>query len=357
MNASLGTAPGGFSTAGGVNGLVAGASSSALSVALNTATAGSFGGPVTVSFVSSGAGTTGAADAALGSQTVNLSGRVYTPAVAQVNTPVVDFGIVHRGDVVATRNVSVTNAAAIAAPNDELRGSIASAGLPFSAGGTLGGLAAHATDTTTFQVGLNTGNAGVFNGSATASFVSHNGEMADLALGSTTVSLKGQVNNYAEASFIKVDGSGSVSKVGNTYTLDFGSLALGAADLTGTLGILNSALGPADLLRGSFDTSGVGPEFLLSGFTSFAGLASGAGQGGFSITLDSATLGAFEDIIVLHAFGSNASGFDAALTDTTLVLRGNVQAVVAVPEPGTYLLMLGGLVLVLLRRERGRTAA
>ena len=110
-----------------------------------------------------------------------------------------------------------------------------------------------------------------------------------------------------------------------------------------------------DLLRGSFDISGVGSGFLLDGFTSFAGIAAGFSKGGFSITFDSATLGVFEGSVVLHSFGSNASGFDAALTDTTLVLRGDVLAV-AVPEPGTYLLMLGGLLLVLARRERGRTA-
>jgi hypothetical protein len=354
MNASLGAAPAGFSTTGSVTGLVAGASSSALSVGLNTATAGSYSGPVIVSFVSSGAGTTGAADVAVGSQSVNLSGRVYSPAVAQVNSAAVDFGIVHRGDVVASRNVSVTNAAAIAAPNDALRGSIVSAGLPFSASGTLGGLAAQATDATTFQVGLNTTNAGVFNGSATASFVSHNAEMADLALGSTVVSLKGQVNNYAEASFIKVDGSGTLSKAGNTYTLDFGTLALGGLDLKAGLSMVNSAVGPADLLRGSFDLADIGPAFVVDGFGSFAGLAAGASQGGLHIDFDSATLGSFEDVIVLHAFGSNASGFDAALADTRLVLRGNVIAV-AVPEPSTYLMMMGGLLLLVLVRRGKRS--
>ncbi len=93
----------------------AGASSSALGVRLNTAAAGSYGGPVALGFVSSGAGTTGAPDQALASQNVTLSGTVYTPAVAQVNTPVVNFGIVHKGDVAAAKNVSVTNAAAVAA--------------------------------------------------------------------------------------------------------------------------------------------------------------------------------------------------------------------------------------------------
>jgi hypothetical protein len=38
---------------------------------------------------------------------------------------VVDFGIVHKGDTVSARNVSVTNAAPVAAPNDDPRGSSA----------------------------------------------------------------------------------------------------------------------------------------------------------------------------------------------------------------------------------------
>ena len=169
----------------------------------------------------------------VGGQAVNLSGRVYTPAVAQVNTTIVDFGIVHRGDTVATRGVSVTNAAAIAAPNDVLRGSIVSAGAPFSATGVLASVGAQASDATSFQVGLNTGSAGLFNGSASASFVSHNGEMSDLALASTLVALTGQVNNFAEASLGKAGGSGTLSKAGTTYTLDFGTLALGGARVQG----------------------------------------------------------------------------------------------------------------------------
>jgi hypothetical protein len=77
-------------------------------------------------------------------------------------------------------------------------------------------------------------------------------------------------------------------------------------------------------------------------------------QDGLGITLDSASLGHFEDTIVLHSFGSNASGFDGALPDAFLVLRGDVVGVAAVPEPSTYLLLLVGLLLVFHVRRRGR---
>ena len=127
LNASIGTVGAGFSGSGSITGLAAGASSNALGVALNTASAGSFAGTAGVSFVSSGTGTTGAADMALAGQSVALTGHVYTPAVAQANTTVVDFGIVHRGDIVAERSVSVTNAAPASALNDTLRASLGAA--------------------------------------------------------------------------------------------------------------------------------------------------------------------------------------------------------------------------------------
>ncbi len=56
-----------------------------------------------------------------------------------------------------------------------------------------------------------------------------------------------------------------------------------------------------------------------------------------------AAAGPFAATLVLHSFGSNASGFLGALNDTTLVLRGDVVGVAAVPEPETYVLMLAGL--------------
>mgnify|MGYP002149024579 CR=1 FL=1 len=54
-----------------------------------------------------GQGHEGAADLGVGTGSVSLTGRVYAPAVLQVNTPTVDFGIVHRGDVVAALNISI----------------------------------------------------------------------------------------------------------------------------------------------------------------------------------------------------------------------------------------------------------
>jgi len=66
--------------------------------------------------------------------------------------------------------------------------------------------------------------------------------------------------------------------------------------------------------------------------------------------------GTFLATIVLHASGSNASCFDGRLDDTTLVIRGDVATIAAVPEPGTYALMLGGLLIIarIAHRRRDR---
>ena len=65
------------------------------------------------------------------------------------------------------------------------------------------------------------------------------------------------------------------------------------------------------------------------------------------MAFDTDAAGTFVATLVLHATGSNASGFSGRLDDTVLVLRGDVAgAVAAVPEPETYLLMVAGLAAV-----------
>ncbi len=364
LNATIASNGAPITASGSVTLLAPGATnSSQLKVGLGTTTAGNFtganAGSATLSLVSDASNVGGCApncQLTLASQQVSVSGKVYTPAVAQVNTTIVDFGIVHKGDVVAGKAVSVTNAAAVTALNDTMVGSFGGASGPFTAAGSLPGLAAQGTNASSFVAGLDTSAAGIFTGSASVSLQSHDADLADADLGTTAVTLTAQVNNYAQASLLKTAGSFTLGHVGNVYTIDFGNLVLGAADVSETLAVLNSAIGPADLLSVTFDTSGVGTGFLLSAFGPFSGLAAGDSRDGYAITFDSTVAGSFNDTITMHAFGSNASGYDAALGDTTLVLRGDVVATAPVPEPETYVLMLGGLLLLGGVARRRRTA-
>ena len=254
LNVTRSAAPAGFSGSGAINNLAPGASSNAIQVSLNTASAGSFTGNAQVLNLASNGSITGNADASLGTASVGLTGHVYTPAVALLNTITpVDFGIVHVGDTVS-QALSVKNDAPVTALNDTLLAAFGTATGRVSGSGTLGtaGLAAQATDSSSLKVGLNTAAAGVVNGTVSFSTASHDAELADLALADLVVAVQGTVNNYALSAYVFGSGAGSFSQSGDVYTLDLGSVLLGSGTLSTTLFARNAVAGPADLLDGLF---------------------------------------------------------------------------------------------------------
>jgi hypothetical protein len=334
---SVGSAPTGFSNSGSIANLAAGGTdASSLKLALDTVTAGTFNGTQTLDFVSTGAGTTGAQDVAVGSGNINVLGKVYTAAVATLNTANIDFGIVHVGDSVG-QAISVSNSAPVSALNDVLRGGFSSASAPFSGAGTLGaGVAAGATDASSLSVGMNTAAAGNYSGTATFAMSSHDDDLADLALSDLSIGLSGTVNNYAESIFSFGSGAGRFSGSGNSFELDYGTQFVGTGALTSTLFAGNGAFGLADLLDGDFSFLD-SLDFVQAGFGPFVDLGAGDLTGPLLLAFDTSNIGNYVDTILLTAFGHNASGYRGAVGDVTLTIRGRViDDGGNVPEPGTF---------------------
>lgn len=322
----------------------------------STASAGLTVGTVTLNMISTGAGTTGAADESLGTQNVTVNGKIYTPAVAQLDTPAVNFGIVRVGDVVAGQSIGVTNAAAVTALNDTMAANMGAVSSPFSGSGGVSGLGAGQSGSGTLVVGLNTAAAGVFNGTASVNFLSQNPDMADLDLGSQQVALSGTVNDYANPVFGKTSGAGGFSCVGLECTLDFGNVVQGGT-VSAELFLQNLVADPADDLDGAFALA-LG-AFIGSGFDPVNDLAPGGIFGGLDIDFAAVTLGLFEGFAYFDGFSVNASDPDGvALDRRTLRFVANVieQGGGNVPEPGTIALVLLAAALMAAMRRQRRTA-
>ncbi len=337
--------------------------STALKIGLaNTATAGITGNSVQLAFVSNGAGTTGAPDvpATTPAGSINLTAKVYTPAIGQVTAPLpsgsparptLDFGTVRVGDSVAPRTFTITNTAAITALNDTLRAELSTLGGPFTQSGPITGLAALAS--APFSIGLATGAAGVFAQGGTVSTLSQNPDMADVSGGAdTAVRVLATINNLANADFDKLVGAGVLSQSGSDYVLDLGTVALGGG-FSVVLGLDNDVLGPADDLSGSFDLSSA-DDFGYAGWNPISSpLAAGDGVGGLTISFTA--LGAYEDTIVFNGLGTNASDSAGLAQTRRLLIRANlVDPTPGVPEPGTLMLLLGAAAAALVARRRAR---
>ncbi|MBS0327344.1 MAG: choice-of-anchor D domain-containing protein [Proteobacteria bacterium] len=354
LAATFGAAPTGFTSSGSIAKLAAqGTDGTSLHVALDTATAGTFTGNQAVNFTSNGA-IDNAIPEAVGSGSVALTGEVYTPAVAQVNTTSpIGFGIVHVGDGGGSlsQSISVTNSAAITALNDTLLGSIMVSGAPFSGSGSLGtsGLAAGETSTA-MNVDLSTATAGIYNGTASAAFASHDADLADLGLAGASFGVSAQVNNYAALAFTFASGLGSLTGSAATgYTLNLGSLEQNSGIGMSVLAFLNdnplSEQAFTDLLS-STGSIVSGSGFSLSG-DSVSGLAGGTSQGGFDIGLDTSKLGAFDELLAFDVSSSNGSGFDQKIGTVNLTLKDDVVAAASsVPEPGSLDLLGAGLLVL-----------
>ena len=335
LNASVGAVDAGFTASGTATLVSAGASNvGGITVALDTAIAGTQSGNARIDYVSDGTGTSNLGQSAAGSDTLALTGRVYGQAVAAVDTASLAFGIVHVGDVVGSQAVTVRNLA-LGTLTDSLLGSISAVPAGFTGAGTLGtaGLAQGQTSSA-LTVSLDTSAAGVFSGNANISFASHNDELTDFDLTDDTVALTAQVNNYANAVLAKAGGDGTLTVLpAEQFVFDFGTMTKGGTGVFGLLQLTNFVSGPADSLGADFDINA--GSFSLGDFTSFNALQAGDGRS-LTVGFNPLVTGLFEQVVRINLFGENASGYRGNLGTFELTLRADVQAV---PVPAAVWLL------------------
>ena len=363
LGASVTGTSGSASSSGSISGLTQGSSSGAIALGLNTATAGAKSGSATVGFTSaeingSGLGTIGA-----GSQTVNLTGSVYQVAAASTLPTTVNLGTVRTGTVVNT-TLGVSNVApATGGFTETLGGSFGTVGSGLTGTGSFTGLGIGAGASNALSVGFTAGAAGAFNRSATVNFNTEaigGSGLGNLAIGSQTVNFSAQVNAIAQLQVLLTSGFNFTLTGANSGLLDFGSLTTGSGSLLASLDLLNSALGQADSLKGSFNAAGLaGGPFAVVGGSPYD-LLSGARQG-FQIAFNTNVSSGFYTATLLFTSAShNSSQSDLALDTFSLSLRGQLNGpgggLTPVPEPSTYALFgcLTLLGVVALRRRAAR---
>ena len=332
FGATSGTGAGLISGSGSLNGILAGANSTAgngsMVVAVNTGAAGSINGSILVNYTSAGAvagAGNGLGTLAVGSEgygvsgTIQATGNVINQANALVNNPTINLGAVRVGAAAPSGTVSVTNVAS-APPQAALNASMGATSGPITASGSFNLLNPGATNNGSLVVGLNTGTAGNFTGgnagTATVNFVSDAnnvggcGANCQLNLASQTVNVEGKVYTQAVGSASGTAINFGVVRVGDTVS---------AANIT----ISNTAASTAlnDSLRA--DLSGIGSAF--SAPASVAGIAAQA-AGQMAVGLNTATAGIFSQSGTLGFTSQNADMADvSAGADATVSLLAQVN--------------------------------
>ena len=278
------------------------------------------------------------------SQAINVTGGNVYQYASSTSTGSVVIGGQHVGNNNAgagvAQSISLTNGNNAGVLVQETLGASAAAtpAAVVVSGSPVTGIAGGATNTS-LQAGVNTATAGAKSGSIALTLTSEalaGSGLGNTSLGTSNVSVTGNVYNFAQGALGNATGAGTFAGGPTNYTLDFGSVVQNTGTYTANLAALNTAAATfSDFLTGSFSlVSGSG--FALTGFNAFSSLA-GQGAHPLSVQLASAALGTFNEVYKFTWNGTNANiagGFTGATSDITLTLSGVVRDSGAVPEPG-----------------------
>lgn len=317
LDASIGSATGGVTTNGGSFAALApdATNSTALSVGINTGSAGSKNGEATIVLSSNGTGSSSLGLTDLTAQTVAVTGAVYRfaqPFLPDGDT--LDFGIFRVGDV-AQQKIAVTNTAEADGFSEALNGSFSGSSGAVTASNSFSALAPGATSDAPLLT-LDTTTAGAKAGTATLALVSDGAGNSDLGLTDLppfTLNATSVVFRLAQPSF--PDGT----------TLDFGIVHVGDV-VQQAVPVDNTAAadGFSEALDGSFsENSGA-----VTGSGSFSALAPGATSNAPLITLDTSTAGSKSGTatLALISNGTGSSGLEnATLTPQVITASAEVN--------------------------------
>ncbi len=303
VSGAKGAVTGGVTTSGSITNLTAGTSSTAISVGINTATAGDKSGSATLLMTSNGTNS-GLASTALAPQTVTVNGAAYDYAHAAVTATPIAFGNVHTGATVAQQAVTVANNTVTnAAYQEGLNASFGTtaAGLNNN-GGSVTNLASGGSNNTAMKVGINTAVAGGINTTQQINLVSNGTKsgLADTALAAQSVTVTGGVYDLA-------------SPTVSPNPVAFGNVHVGAT-VSQVLTVTNNTITNASFQEG-LDSSVTGTS---GGVTSNGGsinnLGAGKGSTAIAVGINTTTAG---DKSGSATLGMTSDGATTSLLGTT----------------------------------------
>ncbi len=359
LNGSIATAAPGLIAQGSFTSVQAGDTSSTdLSVAMDTTTAGLKNGTATITLASDGSFNNGV-QTPLPSQTVNVTGAVYHTAQASTLPAVVNLGTVRTGTVVTTA-LNISNVAPDTGGYTETLGASFGTVSPGLKGtGSITGLAQGAPASSALSVAYTAGAAGAFSGSAAVNVSSeaiNNSGLGVFGLGSQSVEFTALVNALASLKLTEVSGPSFLATGLDSGTLNFGAVKQNAGSVEALLNLLDDVSGPADDLLGSIDSSKLASTpFTFDGTSSFD-LAAGVGMD-FGITFnEDAATGFFSETVTIDEASHNGFQSDLDLPQYVLTVEGTINSNSnTVPESGATIALLalglGGLA-VLARRGK-----
>ena len=316
LNAGLGSATTGFSAAGTVTAIAAGASNSnSLTAVLDTSTAGTKSGTATLMLASNGAGVDGRGATALASQTVNLTGAVYNFAAAGLASTSISLGNQHVGGTL-NAFLTLTNTAAAGSYSEGLDATFTAATGSATGTGTASLIAAGASNSSSLSVGLSPAAAGAATGTETLAFISDGTGTSGLgttSLGTQAVSITGTFYNLA------------AGKLAAT-TIAFGNHHVGDTVAAKAVSLTNSA--PTGAFSEKLNASLTSGIIGVTAAGSITGLAAGAANATTLKLTDTATTagsiaGKAALGLVSDGTGIDGLGTTSLLGQTITVTGGN----------------------------------